>query len=138
MVVSNEVDGNVGPKMLYQMIDQKGGRFATKDFSPLIAGSKIHFNVDWYPGEINDKRTNKDENGGMITLVDTNKKAFFTTSFIRNECLRWVIGKNAAVETSFKEAKTWYSFDLEFDIKGNKLTGTITDKKTGKSDVQKN
>ncbi|MCR5724263.1 MAG: hypothetical protein K6G80_04160 [Treponema sp.] len=133
-LVSNDIAGNVGPKMMFTMDDQKGGRFATKNFEPAITGQTIHFMVDWLPGSINDKGGAKDENGGMITLVDSNKKVLFNVNYTHNECLRWVAGKNAAVATSFKDAMTWYSLDLLFDIKANVLTGTITDKKTGKSE----
>ena len=132
-VITTQDSINPTKKMMFSMSDQKGGRFATKTFTPAITGSVIHFNVDWYPGQINDKGGNKDENGGMISLIDSNQKTLFNVSYIRNERLRWTVG-NITTDTSFTEALTWYSLDLAFDIKAGTLSGTITDKTTGTSE----
>mgnify|MGYP002623826001 CR=1 FL=1 len=133
-VVTNDIEGNKGAKMMFTMDDQKGGRFATKEFSPAITGQSIHFMVDWFPGSINDKHGNKDENGGRISLIDSNKANLFNVDYRRNECLRWQVGKLPLVDTSFKEAMTWYTVDVTIDVKGNAISGVITDKKTGKSE----
>ena len=132
-VVLNKVDvaGNATEKLEFSMENQKGGRVATKKFSPTITGKSIDVSFDWLPGKINEKNSNPNENGGEVRLVDSNGKIIFTLNYTHNGKLSWTVGKQKSVQTSFANDSVWYTVSLSFDNVANKLSGTITDLSTG-------
>jgi rhamnogalacturonan endolyase len=123
----DNVGGNTSSKLEYKVVDQKGGRVATKNFDTAVKGSDISVNFDWYPGEINDKGSNPYENGGELRIIDSSGNTVFTINNTRNDVLSYFAKGQEAVKTNISNMEAWYHFNIHFDIKTNTVNLTIKD-----------
>ncbi|MEH7117337.1 Ig-like domain-containing protein [Neobacillus vireti] len=124
---NNNVGGNTTPKLEYSIVDQKGGRVATKNFASAVKGSDIRVKFDWYPGKFNDKGVNPDENGGEFRLIDSSGNIVFTINNTHNSKLNYFAKGQPTVVSSISNMEAWYQFDIHFDIKNNSVTINIAD-----------
>src|SRR5699024_10330313 len=69
-ITEDDIAGNDTAKLQFDIVDQSGGRVATKELDTAIKGEQILTMFDWYPGEVNDRGGNPNENGGEIRLID--------------------------------------------------------------------
>ena len=124
----DNVSGNDTPKFQYSIINQSGGRVATRIFEPVAKGDIILVKFDWYPGPINDKGSNPHENGGEFRIEDSSKNTVFTINNTRNSSLKFFIGTQDAIETPFTNPEKWYGIELYLNILENNATFIISDK----------
>lgn len=132
-VSKSAVAGNATPKLEFGMENQKGGRVATKKFSPAVTGKTISVSFDWFPGKINDKGSNPDENGGQVTFIDSDGKTAFALDFTHNGSLSYRAGNGKPVALPFARDDVWYSVSLLFDVRSGKISGTVKDSSSGNS-----
>lgn len=128
---TSNIAGNNTPKLQYSMINQSGGRVATRIFEPVAKGDIILVKFDWYPGPINDKGSNPYENGGEFRIEDSSKNTVFTINNTRNSPLKFFIGTQAAIETPFTNPEKWYGIEVYLNILENSVKFNITDKEAG-------
>ncbi|WP_251551092.1 FIMAH domain-containing protein [Neobacillus muris] len=123
----DNVAGNSSAKLEYKIVDQKGGRVATKNFDTAVKGSEVRVSFDWYPGKINDKGGNPYENGGEFRLIDSAGNIVFTINNTRNEVLNYFAKGQETVKTSISNMEAWYHFDIQFDNRNNTVTLNMKD-----------
>ncbi|CAM3606728.1 S-layer homology domain-containing protein [Marinicrinis lubricantis] len=133
---TDELEGNLTPKLQYSQVNQSGGRVATKILDPAVKGLQILLKFDWYPGELNDKGSHPNENGGELTILDSSNHVIFTLNNTRNAPLRYYVGGKAetAVNTGFVDMNTWYSVEVNLDLGQNEAQLKITDPQTGQTE----
>ncbi len=130
-VSAENIASNQTAKLFYSVENQKGSRSATKVFDPAISSSGLTVSFDWFPGKINDKGSNNNENGGEIALLDSNKKNVFTIRYTHNKNLSWQIGKIPEKTLSFSKYDSWYAVNVSIDVKNSRLSGSVTEKSSG-------
>ncbi|MFC4403410.1 FIMAH domain-containing protein [Gracilibacillus xinjiangensis] len=126
-----ELAGNDTAKLDFTIIDQSGGRVATKPLDTPVMGTKMLVEFDWYPGKHNDKGSHPSENGGEFRILDSSKNPIFTLNHTNNAALKYFLGNNEATTTSFDNPLTWYNIKVAFDLLENNATLTIENKETG-------
>lgn len=124
---TDELEGNATPKLQYQMVDQSGGRVATKSFASSVKGSEVLFAFDWYPGTVNDKGTNQFENGGDLKFYDGAGRAVFTLNYTKNGSLAYYPGTQPPRPTGFTDPEAWYRISVRFDLIDNSVELTLSD-----------
>jgi len=124
----DNIGGNNTPKLQYSIINQSGGRVATRVFEPAPKGDVMLVRFDWYPGPVNDKGSSPEENGGEFVVEDSSKNIIFTINNTRNSPLKFFAGSNEATETPFTDPEKWYAIELYLDILENSALLKITDK----------
>ncbi|KAB8139363.1 rhamnogalacturonan lyase [Gracilibacillus oryzae] len=130
-----EIDGNNTPKMDFSVVDQSGGRLATKTFDTPVMGSKLMVEFDWYPGNHNDKGTHANENGGEFRILDGAGNTVFTLNHTKNEVIKYFPGNKEAAETGFQDPNAWYNIKVAFDLIKNEAVLTLENKATGESET---
>jgi len=130
-VDTGNIAGNNTPKLRFSITNQSGGRVATKTLEPAAQGNTILVKFDWYPGPINDKGSNPNENGGEFKIEDSLGNTIFTINNTRNSPLKFYIGAQNATETSFTNPEKWYGIEIFIYVKESKLKFNITDKEAG-------
>lgn len=130
-----DLAGNDTNKLQFNIVDQSGGRVATKQLDTAIKGTHILTKFDWYPGEVNDKGEHLYENGGEIRLIDGSGNIVFTLNHTKNAPLSYFIGGQSytAIETDFNDPETWYAVSIHLDLYQNTVTLELTDQESGKS-----
>lgn len=127
---------NETAKLAFEITDQSGGRNATKKLDNPVTGSEILTIFDWYPGTINDKGNNPNENGGEVRLLDSSGNVFFTLNNTNNQPLTYFVGDRAeqVISTAFSDKTAWYRVEVHIDLTENQLYLTIINKSTGEQD----
>ncbi|MFX3636250.1 MAG: S-layer homology domain-containing protein [Candidatus Pristimantibacillus sp.] len=134
---TSDLSGNSTPKLQYSVVNQSGGRVASKTFDAAVKGDKILFTFDWYPGKVNDKGNGANENGGEFRIHDSSNNVVFTINHTNNAPLTYYAGgqsANAAV-TGMTNAETWYKVDVTFDLTSNEVTLKLTDLAANRSET---
>ncbi|SER44314.1 rhamnogalacturonan endolyase [Gracilibacillus ureilyticus] len=126
-----ELAGNNTAKLQYTIVDQSGGRVATKTFDEPVRGTQMLVEYDWYPGEHNDKGTHPNENGGEFRILDSAGNTVFTLNHTKNAPLKYFLGNNEATTTGFSDPHTWYNLKIMFDLLNNNVTLTMENKESG-------
>ncbi|XEC95099.1 rhamnogalacturonan lyase [Paenibacillus tarimensis] len=124
---TEDVGGNTTPKLQYSIVDQSGGRVATKEFASPVKGAEVLFELDWYPGDVNDKGTRQYENGGELKFYDSAGQTIFTLNNTNNANLTYYAGNQAPVATSFSDPEAWYHVKVRFDLIHNEVKLSLTD-----------
>ncbi|UZQ86204.1 S-layer homology domain-containing protein [Thermoclostridium stercorarium] len=132
---TDNIRGNGTPKLQFSMVNQSGGRVATRIFEPSVKGDIMLVKFDWYPGPINDKGSNPQENGGEFRIEDSSKNTVFTINNTRNSPLKFSVGNSEATYTSFTNAEKWYGIEIYLNILENKAILKITDKETNTTET---
>ncbi|WP_100407821.1 rhamnogalacturonan lyase family protein [Bacillus solitudinis] len=122
-----DVGGNLTPKLQFDTIDQSGGRVATKEFDTAVKGAQILFEFDWYPGDVNDKGTHVQENGGDVRFYDNSGRTVFTINNTNNAPLSFYSGSQAPTQTEFTDTEAWYHVKVNFDLLNNEVLLSLTD-----------
>lgn len=130
---SEDLAGNATPKLEYSIVNQSGGRVATKDFEAAVKGNEILVKFDWYPGKNNDKGDRASENGGEFRIIDGSNNIVFTLNNTNQAPLTYFVGGRAenAVSTGITNPEAWYQFEVNFDLIAQVAELTITDSATG-------
>ncbi|PFO08016.1 S-layer protein [Bacillus sp. AFS076308] len=123
----DNVGGNTTSKLQYSIVDQKGGRVATKNLDSAAKGQNILVKFDWYPGKINDKGSTPDENGGEFRLLDSAGNIVFTLNNTNKSPLTYFARGQAPTKTSIANPEAWYHFEVNFDISTNQVSLKIAD-----------
>ncbi|MCI3926236.1 Ig-like domain-containing protein [Paenibacillus sp. TRM 82003] len=131
-----EVAGNATPKLKYSIVNQSGGRVATKTFDAAVKGNKVLVKFDWQPGKNNDKAPHHaSENGGELRLFDaTNANAILTFNNTNQAPLTVFAGTQAPTTTGFTDPLRWIAVEALFDVVENEVLLTLTDKASGASE----
>ncbi len=129
-----EIAGNNTPKLDFSIVDQSGGRVATKELDSAVKGEQILVKFDWYPGKNNDKGVHPEENGGEFRISDSAGNTVFTLNNTNNAPLVYFVGKNAPVETGMTNPEAWYNVQVNIDLLTNELTLTLESKETGETE----
>ncbi len=130
---NEDLAGNTSSKLQYSMVNQSGGRVATKNFDTAAKGQNILVKFDWYPGKVNDKGDKLEENGGEFRIIDTSGNTIFTLNNTNNAPLKYFARGQAPAETKITNKEAWYSFEVNFNISTNEVVLKITDQ-TGASE----
>ncbi|WP_100407798.1 rhamnogalacturonan lyase [Bacillus solitudinis] len=121
-----DVAGNTTPKLQYSIVNQSGGRVATKNFDSAVKGAEILVKFDWYPGKNNDKGDRASENGGEFRIIDSSGNTVFTLNNTNNAPLTYFAGNQEPTETGITEPEAWYGVEVTFDLMNNEATLTLT------------
>jgi len=132
---TDNIAGNNTPKLQFSINNQAGGRVATKTLEPAAQGNIILVKFDWYPGPINDKGSNPNENGGEFKIEDSSGNTVFTINNTRNSPLKFSIGNNAFVETSHTNPLKWYGIEIYLNVLDKQAQFVIHDKAENIKDV---
>ncbi|MDQ8739279.1 rhamnogalacturonan lyase [Paenibacillus sp. LHD-38] len=119
--------GNATPKLQYNIVNQSGGRIASKTFASPVGGAKVLFEFDWYPGKVNDKGDRQFENGGEVKFFDSAGNAIFTINHTNNASLSYYVGRQERAATSFTNPEAWYHAKVAFDLVDNEAALTLQD-----------
>ncbi|WP_133058699.1 FIMAH domain-containing protein [Halalkalibacter urbisdiaboli] len=130
----DDIAGNDTSKLEYSIVDQSGGRVATKNFDSDVKGSEILVKFDWYPGKNNDKGERAYENGGEFRIIDSSGNTVFTINNTNNVPLTYFAGAQVPVETGITEPEAWYGVEVTIDLVRNEVTLTFTEKETGETE----
>ncbi|WP_199621256.1 rhamnogalacturonan lyase family protein [Paenibacillus alkalitolerans] len=122
-----EIAGNTTPKLQYNIVDQSGGRIATKELSSPVKGSKVRFEFDWYPGNVNDKGNHQYENGGEVKFFDSANNSIFTLNHTNSANLSFYAGKQDRAATNISDPEAWYHVLVIFDLVNNEVKLSLTD-----------
>ncbi|WP_168120013.1 S-layer homology domain-containing protein [Paenibacillus sp. HB172176] len=116
-----DLAGNATPKLQFAIENQSGGRVASKTFGQAVKGNRILVAFDWYPGQMNDKGANPNENGGEFRVLDASNNIVFTLNYTNNAAFTYFAGGRAetAEATAFTDPEAWYRVEIEFDLSGN-------------------
>lgn len=133
-ITDEEIGGNATNKLRFSMVNQSGGRVASKTFDTAVRGSRILIRFDWYPGKINDKGDKERENGGELQIVDSANQTVFTIHRTNNAPLVFFAGGRPAKATGFADPQTWYAAELLLDLIANQAELKLTEKATGLSE----
>ncbi len=117
-----DIAGNDSPKLEFNVLDQSGGRVATKELDSEVMGKQILVSFDWYPGIVNDKGDHLYENGGEFRIADSEGKTIFTLNSTNKEPITYFAGKNEPQSTSFTDQEAWYSISVIFNLATNAVT----------------
>jgi len=101
VIHTGDVGGNTTAKLQYNIIDQSGGRIATKELASAVGGLKIRFAFDWYPGDVNDRGNNPFENGGEVKFLDSTGNVVFSLNNTNNSNLAYYAGNQPLSYTGF-------------------------------------
>ncbi|WP_088105180.1 FIMAH domain-containing protein [Halalkalibacter urbisdiaboli] len=124
---SDDVGGNISHKLQYSIVDQSGGRVATKKFDSPVKGAQVLFEFDWYPGDVNDKGDKLEENGGELRFYDKTGNTVYTLNNTNNANLTYFAGNQASAETKISNPEAWYHVKVNFDLLENKVDLNLTD-----------
>ncbi|MFA9560482.1 S-layer homology domain-containing protein [Evansella sp. AB-rgal1] len=127
----DDIAGNTTPKLQYSIVDQSGGRVATKKFDSAVKGTEMLVKFDWYPGKINDKGSNPSENGAEFRLIDSSGNIVFTLNNTNNSPLTYFAGSQVPTETGITEPDAWYEIEVLLDLIGNEVTLTLKNEDLG-------
>ncbi|WP_077619771.1 FIMAH domain-containing protein [Bacillus sinesaloumensis] len=116
---TDDIGGNTTPKLQFGIVDQSGGRVATKEFNSPVKGSHALFEFDWYPGKVNDKGAHINENGGEIRFEDNTGNTVFTLNNTNNAALTYFAGKQAPANTDITVPEAWYHVKVNFNLLNN-------------------
>ncbi|WP_307208595.1 rhamnogalacturonan lyase [Paenibacillus harenae] len=131
---TEDLGGNTTPKLQYNIVDQSGGRLASKTFASPVGGTKVLFEFDWYPGKVNDKGTHQYENGGEVKIFDSAGKAIFTLNNTNNANLTYYVGSQERVATGFADSEAWYHAKVAFDLINNEVMLSLQDQSDTKEE----
>lgn len=116
---TEDLGGNTTPKLQYNIVNQSGGRIASKTFASPVGGAKVLFEFDWYPGKVNDKGNHQFENGGEVKFFDSAGNAIFTINHTINASLSYYVGRRERAATGFTNPEAWYHAKVAFDLIDN-------------------
>ena len=128
---TEDIGGNTTPKLQFTMVNQTGGRVATKTLDTPVKGGKILLTFDWYPGKVNDKGNHANENAGEFVLTDSSNNTVFTLNNTNNAPLAFFAGGQVRSETRFTNPLTWYDVEILFDLFTNTIELTLTEQASG-------
>ncbi|GIP42927.1 hypothetical protein J45TS6_13860 [Paenibacillus sp. J45TS6] len=127
---TSDLAGNSTPKLQFSVVNQSGGRVASKSFDTPVKGDKILVAFDWYPGKISDKGINNaNENSGEFRINDSSNNTIFTLNHTNKAPLSFYVGgqSGTAVMTGMTNSETWYNVNITFDLASNEATLLLTD-----------
>jgi rhamnogalacturonan endolyase len=127
VIHTGDVGGNTTAKLQYNIIDQSGGRIATKELASAVGGLKIRFAFDWYPGDVNDRGNNPFENGGEVKFLDSTGNVVFSLNNTNNSNLAYYAGNQPLSYTGFSNPEEWYHVDVVFNLISNEVQLSLTD-----------
>jgi rhamnogalacturonan endolyase len=131
---TGDVGGNTTPKLQFTQSGQSGGRTATKNFANSVSGDIVSVKFDWYPGKVNDKGANPNENGGELRILDSSNNVVFTLNNTNNAPLKYYTGTTTAQATAITSPGAWYGVELQLDIINNQADLKLTNKATGNTE----
>ncbi|SFL35525.1 Ig-like domain (group 4) [Gracilibacillus orientalis] len=126
-VNEEDIAGNDTAKLDFSVVDQSGGRVATKDFDSAVNGAQIQVKLDWYPGKNNDKGAHSNENGGELRIEDEAGNTVFTINNTNNAPLTFFAGSQEPTETNITNPETWYQVAMTFNLIDNEILLSIGD-----------
>ncbi len=127
----DDIAGNNTPKLDFSIVNQSGGRVATKHFDSAVKGEEILVKFDWYPGKNNDKGDKAEENGGEFRLIDSSGNTVFTLNNTNNAPLTYSAGNNEPAETNITEPEAWYEVEVHLDLISNEVSLTLENQEAG-------
>lgn len=124
---TDNLAGNATSKLHYNITDQSGGRVASKNFTDAYMGEEVILAFDWYPGKVNDKGTNPNENGGELRITNGNNQTLFTLNHTNNAPLSYYVGNGTDRGiTSVTEPEAWYRAEIIMDYLSNNIRFSLT------------
>ena len=130
-VYGADVGGNATSKLAFTQTNQSGGRVATKKLEKPVTGGQMLVHFDWYPGMLNDKGKNPENNGGDFRLFDNSGMTFFTIRNIKDQPLAFFAGSQAITNTQFTNPNSWYTIDVYIDLSADQMIFGMKEKSTG-------
>ncbi|MEH7253066.1 Ig-like domain-containing protein [Neobacillus niacini] len=127
------IKGNATDKLQYTIVNQSGGRVATKNLETAVKGKDILVQLDWYPGKNNDKGSRQFENSGELRIIDSTGNTIFTLNNTNTEAIEYFAGSQAPAETFITNQEAWYEVRVHFDLINHQAVLTLTDKASGES-----
>ncbi|SDN03880.1 Ig-like domain (group 4) [Bacillus sp. OK048] len=127
------IKGNATDKLQYTIVNQSGGRVATKNLETAVKGKDILVKLDWYPGKNNDKGDRQYENSGELRIIDSTGNTIFTLNNTNKEAIEYFAGSQAPAETFITNQEAWYEVRVHFDLINNQAVLTLTDKASGET-----
>ncbi|MDC3417570.1 rhamnogalacturonan lyase [Aquibacillus salsiterrae] len=131
----DDIAGNDTPKLDFSIVNQSGGRNATKNFDTSVKGEQILVKFDWYPGKNNDKGDRPEENGGEFRIIDSSGNTVFTLNNTNNAPLTFFAGNKTPTETSITNPEAWYSVEVNFDLYNNEVSLSLVNQETSQSEA---
>lgn len=133
----SDLAGNSTSKLKFAVVNQSGGRVASKSFDTAVKGEKILVSFDWYPGKISDKGNSANENGGEFRIYDSSNNIIFTLNHTNKAPLTYYIGGQSAkaVVTGMTNSETWYNVNITFDLTSDEATLLLTDVAANQSET---
>nr|WP_244719332.1 rhamnogalacturonan lyase [Gracilibacillus caseinilyticus]UOQ48592.1 rhamnogalacturonan lyase [Gracilibacillus caseinilyticus] len=128
---TEDVAGNETAKLQFDVVDQSGGRVATKTLDTNVMGEKVLVTFDWYPGKSNDKGEHLYENGGEFRILDGAGNTVFTINSTNKEAITYYAGDQEQTATSFTDQETWYHMSVTFDLASNDVSLDMENQATG-------
>ncbi|WP_018933134.1 FIMAH domain-containing protein [Gracilibacillus lacisalsi] len=122
-----DIAGNDTKKLDFSIVDQSGGRVATKEFDNAVKGAEMKVKLDWYPGKNNDKGVHPHENGGELRIEDAAGNIVFTVNNTNNAPLTFFAGDQEPIETDITDPEAWYQVEIIFNIMNNEILFSIGD-----------
>ncbi|NIK78794.1 hypothetical protein FHS15_003940 [Paenibacillus castaneae] len=134
---TNDLGGNNSPKLQYSIVNQSGGRVASKIFDTAVKGNQILVAFDWYPGKVNDKGGSANENSGEFRILDSSDHIIFTINNTNNAPLTYFTGgkSETAAVTGMTNQETWYRVEVVIDLNTNEVNLTLTDQASDTSET---
>lgn len=128
---TKEVGGNRTPKLMFSQVNQTGGRVATRKFDPPVRGDFVLVKLDWYPGTLNEKGNNPQENAGELQFFDSLGNLILALNNTRGLPLR-VISKEEVVETGLTNPNTWINVEVVLDNLSKSIHVNLLDTSSGR------
>lgn len=131
----DDIAGNSTSKLAFIQIYQSDGRVATKQLDTPVTGDSLFISFDWFPGEINDKESSAEENGGELRLLDSSNNVIFTLNNTNGSALTAFTGNNETKETFVTDPEKWYTFEIKMDLLNNNIDLKVEDKESNNSET---
>jgi len=114
--------GNSSSKLHFNITDQSGGRVATKNFAQAYMGQSLRLEFDWYPGKVNDKGSNPNENGGELRITNGSNQTILTLNHTNNSPISYYIGNGSErFATAITEPEAWYRTSVNINYIDNEM-----------------
>lgn len=129
---TEQLAGNSSSKLHFNITDQSGGRVASRNFAQAYMGEEVVLEFDWYPGKVNDKGSNPNENGGELRITNSSNQTIFTLNHTNNAPLSYYIGNGEQrAATAIVEPEAWYHTVLVFDYVHNEIRLSLSNDSLG-------
>jgi len=119
---TEELAGNSSSKLHFNITDQSGGRVATKNFAQAYMGQSLRLEFDWYPGKVNDKGSNPNENGGELRITNGSNQTLLTLNHTNNSPISYYTGNgNERHATKIAQPEAWYRTSIDINYIDNEM-----------------